>query len=207
MHTTDIQRLRVQIRRVADKADEIIEEADTIGDAGFDPSQSETILQKQQELTTELAQAVSDFNELTSRAERVESDRIQYKPASDSLSVSHDSKNSTVTIDYSGAVTVPQSEVTVTKAGTEITPFGGDVSSGASVSIDVSGLSEGDSVSVEMVQHRIQTGYQIRPWEEILGQTDATAPTIDAGSLTLPEHNLTQDTQTLTRTVTLGQSI
>lgn len=206
MHKKDIERLRAQIRRVADQAAEIIEDAHTVGDAGFDPSQSKNILQQQQALTEELAQALADFNELTSRAERVESDTIRYEPTSDSLNVSYDSANNQVTVAYTGSATVPQSDITVLRAGSEITPFGGDVTSGASVTIDVSSLSDGDSVTVKMSQQRVQTGYKIRPWEDILGSSNATAPQINIESVKLPDHNLTPETRTLTRNVTIGKT-
>lgn len=207
MHTTDIERMRVQIRRTADKAEEIIEDGDTIGDAGFDPSQSDKVLEKQRELVEELGQSLADFNELLNRAEHVESDRIEYSPASGSLSVSYDESTDEVTIEYTGSTTVPNSDITVTEAGKEISPFNGeDLTTDTNVTIDVSALSDGDEVSVEMPQNRVKTGHDIRSWEEILGQQGATAPSIDSGDIQMPEHNLTKNTRTLSRSAIVGQT-
>lgn len=206
MHTTDIERIRAQVRRVADKADEIIEHADAVGDAGFDPAKSDKILVRQQELSNEVAQTLADFNNLMKCADCVESDRIQYEPERQALSVTHDSSNSIVNIEYTGSVTVPEKEITVTKAGTEVTPFSGDVTSGATASIDVSGLADKDEVAVEVTQHRIKTEHQIRSWDEVLEVSGATAPSVDAGGMTLPEHNLTKDTKTMSDRIVIGST-
>lgn len=200
MHTTDIERMRAQIRRTASKAEEIIEEADTIGDAGFDPSESDTILQQQRELLEEVAQSLSDFDELLNRAERVESDRIEYSPSPESVSVEYDEEADDVTIEYTGEEAIPNGDMTVMEADTEISPFGGrDVAPDESVTVDVSELDDDDEVTVEVTQHRVLTGHEIKPWGEVLGEDNATAPDVDSGSLELPEHNLTEDTQTFSR--------
>jgi len=206
MNKTDIERIRAQIRRTLDEAEELVEDADTIGDAGFTPSNSDEVLQKQRDLTEDVGQVLADFNELLARANTADNDRREYAPSRSEFSVTEDTKNNEVTISYSGSKTVPLSELTVTKAGSEITPFGSDLTGGESAVIDVSGLSDGDTVSVEFTQHNVDNSYALRSWDEVLGQADAVAPSVSSGSLTLPEHQLTEMSRTVTVSETIGTS-
>lgn len=207
MHTTDIERMRAQVRRTVDKANEIIEEGDTIGDAGFDPSNSNKVLEQQKELVSEVAQTLSDFNELLNRVDSVESDTVEYSPNRSSVSITYDDTSQTVEISYTGNKTVPNSEVTVLKSGSEISPFSGaDITSGDTATVDVSSMSNGELVEIKVTQNRVSTGHNIRSWEEVLGKSGATPPTINAGDITLPEHNLTKDVKTMTKSVTVGNT-
>jgi len=206
MNKTDIERMRAQIRRALDEAEELVENADTIGDAGFTPSNSDTVLQKQRELTEDVGQVLADFNELLARADKADNDRREYAPSRGKFSVTEDTTNDEVTISYSGSTVVPRSELTVTKAGSEITPFGSDLTGGESATIDVSGLSDGDTVSVAFTQHTVDNSYALRSWDEVLGEPGAVAPSVDSGSLTLPEHELTEISRTVTVSETIGTS-
>lgn len=203
MNKTDIQRIRAQIRRTLDEAEELVEDADTIGDAGFDPASSNKVLQKQRDLTEDVAQSLADFNELLSRANRAEADSREYAPAVSDFSVIEDEVNSNVEISYNGAETVPQEEFTVKKGGSVITPFDKDLTDGESTTIDVSGLTDGDRVEVEFTQYNVDNSYPLRSWDEVLGQTDATSPSVTSGSLTLPQHQLTE----LKRTASVAEVI
>lgn len=204
MNKTDIERMRAQLRRTLDKAEELVEDADTIGEAGFSPSNSNEVLQKQRDLTKDVGQVLADFNELLSRANKADNDRREYAPSQNEFSITEDTENSEVTISYSGSKTVSLSELTVTKAGSKITPFASDLTGGESSTIDVSGLSEGDLVKVEFTQHNVDNSYALRSWDEVLGREDSVAPSVSSGSLTLPEHQLTEMSRTVTVSETIG---
>lgn len=206
MNKTDIERIRAQLRRTLDEAEELVEDADTIGDAGFTPSNSDEVLQKQRDLTEDVGQVLADFNELLARANKADNDRREYSPSRSEFSVTEDTKNNEVTISYSGSKTIPLSELTITKAGSEITPFGSDLTGGESATIDVSGLSDGDSVEVTFTQYNVDNSYALRSWDEVLGQTGAVAPSVSSGSLTLPEHQLTKMSRTVTVSEIIGTS-
>ena len=203
MHSTDIARTRRQVERVAEAAQDIVDDAETVDDAGFDASQSERILEQQQALVQELGQALADFNELVSRAESIER-TIEYEPASDAFEVTHDAETSEVTITYRGSADLPASDATVTVAGSETDPWAAETLTTDTVAtIDVSGLADGDRVVVSWTGSRV-TPEQIglKPWDSITGTT--SAPEIDAAGLTLPDHNLTEATSTFERGVTIG---
>jgi len=206
MHKIDIERTRRQVERVADKAQEIVELVETVSDAGYDVSGNKKVTQKQSELVDELAQALSDFNELTNRAETVELNDISYSPSYSDVSLTHDSDNKEVTIEYTGSKTISLSDVTVLKAGSEITPFSSELTNGSSVSIDVSGLSDGDSVSITLPQERtISNEKNLSFWNDLIGSSQS--PEIQIGDMTLPEHNLVDSTSELTQSITIGNIV
>ena len=204
MNKTDIERMRAQLRRTLDEAEELVEDADTIGEAGFSPSNSTNVLQKQRDLTEDVGQVLADFNELLARANKADNNTREYAPTRDNFSIVEDTTNNEITISYNGSETVPLTELTVTKAGSEITPFSSDLNGGESAIIDVSGLSDGDLVEVEFTQHNVDNTYPLRSWDEVLGQTDAVAPSVSSGSLTLPDHQLTKMSRTVTVSETIG---
>lgn len=203
MHETDIARTRRQVEKVAEQAQEIAEDAETISESGFDPSSSDKILAQQQQLVRELGQALADFNELTNRAETIETEAINYQPSGGDLSVTYDETKSEVSIEYTGDVDIDPDDITVTQAGAEITPFDNTVTNGTSATVDASEMDDGESVTVEVVTHR-ETPCQvsIKPWADITG--GSAAPEISVTGIQLPEHNLVSDTKTLTRSITIG---
>lgn len=206
MNSTDIARTRRQVEKVADAAQEILDDAETIADAGFDASTSETILVKQRDLVAELGQALADFNELTNRAETVETGTVQYEPARDAFSLSYDDAAAAVTIAYEGGPDVPAADVTVTKAGSAIDPFGSDpLTTGTTATVDVSGLPTDGSeqVRVEWPADRVTPGQvAIKPWGEVTGTT--SPPEISVSGLDLPTHNLVPETETFERVIRIG---
>lgn len=207
MHTRDIERLRAQVRRVANLTEEIIDDADTIGEAGFDPSQSEKVLDKQQEMVTELSQAFADFDELMNRAEYVDSGDVEYEPSGTSLSVSYDDDTDEVTVEYTGGVTVKEKDISVLEEAAELDMFNGALSPDTTVTQDVSGLNNGDEFVVEITQHRVEgSRHNIRSWDEILAKKNAGPPSVSPGGIKLPEHNLTKETQSLTRRTTIDRT-
>lgn len=203
MHSTDIARTRRQVERVAEAAQEVVDDAETVDDAGFDASQSERILEQQQALVQELGQALADFNALVSRAETVER-TIEYEPGSDAFEVTHDAETSEVTITYRGSAELPAGDVAVTVAGSETDPWPSEtLTTDTAATVDVSGLADGDRVVVSWTGSRVRPEQiTIKPWDSITGS--ASAPEIDAAGLTLPEHNLTEATSTFERGVTIG---
>jgi len=202
MHETDIARTRRQVEKVAERAQKIAEETETISEAGFDPSTSDAILAKQQALVEELGQALADFNELSNRAETIETERINYEPSGKDLTVTHDDTAEEVTIEYTGTVDIDLADITVTQAGTEITPFNSTVTNGTSATIDASGMNDEETVTVEVVTYRQTPGQvSIKPWSDVIGSD--TGPEISVTGIQLPEHNLVSDTNTLTRSVTI----
>lgn len=205
MHETDIARTRRQVERVADTAQEIIDDAETVADAGFDASQSDRVLEQQQALVAELGQALADFNELVSRAETIER-TIAYEPAADAFAVVENVEASEVTITYRGSADLAASDVTVTVAGSVTDPWPADtLTTDTKATIDVSGLADGDRVSVEWSGTRVTPErISIKSWDEITGST--SAPQIDASGLSLPEHNLTEPSSTFERAVTIGST-
>jgi hypothetical protein len=206
MNPTDIARTRRQVEQVADAAQEIIDDAETIADAGFDPAQSETILVKQRALVDELAQALADFNELTNRAETVETGRVAYEPARDAFDLVYDETNATVTITYQGTPDLAVADLTVTKAGTDVTPYGdGPLTTGATGVVDVSGLATDGSeqVRVSWTAARVTPEQvAIKPWGDVTGTT--SPPEISVSGLDLPSDNLVPETETFTRTIRIG---
>jgi len=203
MHSTDIARTRRQVERVAEAAQDIVDDAETVDDAGFDASQSERILEQQQALVQALGQALADFNELVSRAESVER-TIEYSPGSDAFEATHDAEASEVTITYRGSADLPASDATVTVAGSETDPWPAEtLTTDTAATIDVSGLADGDRVVVSWTGARVTPEQiAIKSWDSITGS--ASAPEIDAAGLTLPEHNLIEATSTFERGVTIG---
>ena len=206
MNKTDIERMRAQIRRTLDEAEELVEDADTIGDAGFSPSNSDEVLEKQRDLTEDVGQVLADFNELLTRADKADADNREYAPTRSDFTLTEDTETSEVTISYNGEETIPLDELTVTKGGSEITPFDSDLSGGESATVDVSGLSDGDSVEVTFTQYNVDNSYALRSWSEVLGEADAVAPSVNSGSLTLPEHQLTEMSRTVTVSETIGST-
>ena len=206
MNPTDIARTRRQVEKVADAAQDIVDDAETIADAGFDPAQSETVLANQRALIEELGQALADFNELTNRAETVETGTVQYEPARDAFTLSYDATADTVAIAYEGGPDLPAADVTVTKAGTEIAAFTADpLTTGTTATVDVSGLATDGSeqVRVEWSANRVTPGQvAIKPWGEVTGTT--SPPEISVAGLNLPAHNLVAETETFTRTIRIG---
>ena len=206
MHKTDIQRTRRQVEKVADSAEEIVEMTETISDAGYDISNNEKVLENQKQLVEELAQALSDFNELTNRAEAIELSNLIYKPSASDLSLSHDKENSKVSIEYTGSRSISASDVDVIKAGSSISPFSDDLSGSDSVTIDVSQMNDGEKVIVSIPQVR-ETPEQktLHSWDKIIGTTKP--PSINMGEYPLPEHNLVEESSTLTKSITIGNII
>jgi len=206
MNPTDIARTRRQVEKVADAAQDIVDDAETIADAGFEPAQSEAVLANQRALVDELAQALADFNELTNRAETVETASVQYEPARDAFTLSYDETADTVTIAYEGGPDLAAADVTVTKAGTEIAPFTADpLTTGTSTTVDVSGLATDGSaqVRVEWAATRVTPGQvALKPWGEVTGTT--SPPEISVSGLDLPSDNLVPDAEMFTRGVTIG---
>lgn len=197
MHESDIARTRNQVGKVADKAQAIVDEVETLETSGFTPTDSQTLQAKQQALVSELAQALADFNELTNRAEVVETESITYAPAS-VFTFQHDADTQTLTIEYTGAVEL--TDATVTKAGTDITPFSLPLTGGETATVDTSTLTKGDSVTVTYPSTRQKTPIPIGSWEEITGQP--AAPEIQIGGIELPSHNLVAETKDQTDTYT-----
>ena len=206
MHKTDIQRTRRQAEKVADSAEEIVEMTETISDAGYDISNNEKVLEKQKQLAEELAQALSDFNELTNRAETIELSDLVYKPSASDLNLSHDKEKSEVSIEYTGSRSISVSDVDVIKAGSSISPFSNELTNGDSVTIDVSQMNNGEKVIVSIPQVR-ETPEQktLHSWDKIIGTTKS--PSIKMGEHPLPEHSLIEDSSTLTKSVTIGNII
>jgi len=205
MHETDIARTRRQVERVAEAAQDIVDDAETVADAGFDASQSERILEQQQALVGDLAQALADFNALVDRAESIER-TIAYEPSRDAFDVTEDVEASEVAITYRGSGDLDASDVTVTVAGSVTDPWPADtLTSGMTATIDISALAEGDRVVVEWSGTRVTPErISIKSWDEITGTT--SAPQIDASGLSLPEHNLIEASSTFERAVTIGSS-
>jgi len=203
MHETDIARTRRQIEKVAEKADEITENAEVINDSGFDASSSSSLLAKQRELVQLLGQALADFNELTNRAEVIERSRINYEPSLSDFSVTYDKKASEVAIEYTGSEDIDVSDVTVNKAESEVSVFSSTLTTGTTATVDTSDMVDGESVEVEVITYR-QTPDEInlKSWNEITGSS--TAPEISVTGIELPEHNLVSEMNTLTKSVTIG---
>lgn len=206
MNPTDIARTRRQVEKVADAAQEITEEAETIADAGFDPSQSDTLLVKQRALVDELGQALADFNELTNRAETIETDPVQYAPARDAFVLSYDATADSVTITYQGTPDLAAADVTVSKGGTDIAPFASDpLTTGTTATIDVSGLPTDGSEEVRVAwtaTRQTRGQVPIKSWGAVTGTT--TPPEISVTGLSLPTHNLVSDVETFERAVAIG---
>jgi len=194
MHETDIARTRNQVNKVADKAQAVVDEVDALTEAGFDPTQSNSLARKQEELVVELAQAIADFNELTNRAETVELEPVTYAPQN-AFEFTHDTEADTVTITYTG--TVDLADVKVEKAGTEITPFSLPLSKDGSVAVDISTLADGETITITYESTRDVTPVPITPWDRLTGDT---APEITLSGVDVPAHQLIPETRTQTET-------
>lgn len=202
MHETDIARTRRRVEQVADRADELVETADTITEAGYDPATADSVVEIQRQLVADLAQALADFNELTNRAETVELGRVEYAPGAAALDITHDETAGEVTLAYQGDATVAAADVTVTVAGSEATPFGGDVAPGDTATIDVSGLADGDRVEWTVVGDRVTpASHAVGSWADVTG---GTTPEISVSGIDLPDHDLVADRQAATVGVTIG---
>jgi archaellum component FlaF (FlaF/FlaG flagellin family) len=206
MHKTDIQRTRRQVEKVADSAEEIVEITETISDAGYDVADNQKILEKQKKLVEELAQALSDFNELTKRAETVEISDIIYNPSANDLELVHDKENSEVDITYNGSKEIPVSDISITKSGKSISPFSNSLTNGDSATIDVSQMADGEQIVVSLPQTRKRPNQKLlNSWNKIIGTTES--PSVSMGDYPLPEHNLVEESSTLTKSITIGNII
>lgn len=193
MHKTDVERMRRQVERVADTADEILDDTETIGEAGYDPSQSQKILEKQQELLDELSQALADFNELTNRAESVETE-FSYSPDIGQLTASYDSDTDEVTFEWTGETTIPAADLTLVEDGVE-SAVANDLTTSDTITVDTSGYDDGTEIRLNVTVYRDDVSYPIKPWEDVIGKQGAGAPEITLNGMQLPEHQLT-DQQT-----------
>ena len=205
MHETDIRRTRRQVERVAEQAQDIVNEVETVSDAGFDPAQSQTIQQKQKALIEELGQALADFNELVSRAETVEAGPVEYEVSGSDIDLTHDETNGVVTIDYSGSVDLDPANVTVEVGGSVVDVFSSTITAGTSATVDVSGLSDGDEVVVSVETERVTPKQQqIKSWADLIGSD--VAPEVDVSNLQMPDHGLIEPKKTVENRLVIGQS-
>jgi len=202
MNSTDIARTRRQVETVANRAQDIVDDAETIADAGFDPSASADVLDAQRALIAELGQALADFNELTNRAETVER-TVAYAPGRDAFAVTYDETTAAVTVEYTGTPDIDAADITVTVGTAARDVFSGTVSTGTTATVDVTDASDGDRVVVEWPATRVTPDQvAIKPWGEVTGSTDA--PEITVSGLDLPSHNLVPDRETFATGVTIG---
>lgn len=202
MNSTDIARTRRQVETVANRAQDIVDDAETIADAGFDPSASADVLKAQRALIAELGQALADFNELTNRAETVER-TVAYAPGRDAFAVAYDETTAAVTVEYTGTPDIDAADITVTVGTAARDVFSGTVSTGTTATVDVTDASDGDRVVVEWPATRVTPDQvAIKPWGEVTGSTDA--PEITVSGLDLPSHNLVPDRETFATGVTIG---
>ena len=204
MNSTDIARTRRQVEKVANRAKEIVDDSETIADAGFDPSSSAEVLEAQRALIAELGQALADFNELTNRAETIER-TVEYAPGRDAFDITYDETNAAVAVEYTGAPDIDAANITVTAGTAPREVFSGTVSTGTTATLDVTDLSDGDRVVVEWPATRVTPDQvAIKPWGEVTGSTDA--PEITVSGLDLPSHNLVPDRETFATGITIGTS-
>ena len=205
MHETDIARTRRQVERVAEQAQDIVDEVETVSDAGFDPAQSQTIQQKQKVLIEELGQALADFNELVNRAETVETGSVEYEVSGSDIDLTHNETDDVVSIDYSGSVDLDPANVTVEVGGSVVDVFSSTITAGTTETVDVSGLSDGDEVVVSVETERvIPKQHQIKSWADLIGSDNA--PEVSVSNIQMPNHDLIEPIRTVESRLVIGQS-
>ncbi|SFS63258.1 hypothetical protein [Halostagnicola kamekurae] len=195
MRTQDIERTAAQLRRVTRQAEQIVDEARTIDDAGFDVSSAAKILEQQQELADDLAQAMANYNALLARANSVAPEQQTWIPGRDAFALTHDESSTDVEIAYSAPESIDAADVVVTLDGQEIDPFATEtIADGDTATVDVSGAEE---LVVEWTAEEDRLDeIDLRDWTEILDDAEADTPEFKCSTMELPEHDLSSTART-----------
>lgn len=148
VYQQDIERLMAEMQRVQNKGFGLIDEAEAVVENGGDPTQGQRLGTKQAEFQEELEQLLVDVQAVAERSGTV-ARRPNYEPSRDAFNAAYDKKEDEFTITYNGSVDVAVNDLTVELDGSPVSPFNGPATSGTTVTVDASGVSEPAQLTVE----------------------------------------------------------
>jgi len=193
MYTQDIQEIENNSRDVIEKSKELLQKVETINDSGFDPQQSNKIAEHQEELLLELAQLVSNFNEILTRGEKVELNRPEYSPNLTSITKIRNTDTGDVTITWDDTQT-PASDIKVLKNGNDITNFPDPISSGDTMEFNIT---DSDTVRIEIYGKLVnQNSVLIHDWADLSVTGSNPSLDVDITDVTVPKHSLVPQSKT-----------
>ena len=187
MRTQDIERLEADARRTARAAKQLIDSVETISDAGFDPTESDSVQAKQHELASEFGQLVVDVAAATDRFDTVRANRPEWSPGHDAVSLEYDDETETVAISYHGddditlAVEIdgePDSDLTLASGDTETVP-----------------VTDAEQLSVSWQASDVADRVELTPWDTI---TDVQ---LSVEGDDLPDARFQGDTRELSKSI------
>jgi len=151
MYEADIERLVAQAQRIERLGMEVLDDAETLDENGADTSTATELGNKQTNLQDELEQTILDFEAALESSDGV-GRGPKYEPGGNAFTITWDSSSETATIEYSGSIDLNNQNITVTVAGSEQSNmFSDPTSTGETETIDTSGLSSNDRISVSWV--------------------------------------------------------
>jgi hypothetical protein len=193
MKEIDIERTEASIREVADIAEQIVVEAQTVDENGFDAANSPKIQEKQSELLSQLAQAATNVDELLSRSQYVETDGRSYLPPRDAVELTTNSDDTEVTI-----TNTTDSVFTITVYKNETKEYNKTLGSDTPQTISVT---DGDTVTVEWDSSEDLS-------DKIELQTLTQEPYVSIEGIdNTPEHELPKRSRTFSHTTTVGDVV
>lgn len=193
MYKQDIQEIENNSRDVIEKTKQLIQKVETIDDSGFNPQQSDKIAEDQEELLVELAQLVSNFNEILTRGEKIELNSPEYSPNLTSITKIRNTDTGDVTITWNDSQT-PASDIKVLKNGNDITDFPDPINPGDTMEFNIT---DSDTVRIEIYGELVnQNSVPIHDWADL--SVTGSNPSLDVNitDVTIPEHSLVPQSKT-----------